>query len=171
MLKFNLTTFISKRAAELYHEPNGRDSRILISLTTPAGYASHARSIGCSPAKLHDDTWKDVLRIEFHDADPGHMNDNEVLGYKLFTDEDAINILRFLKLYEESGCDVIVHCEAGISRSAGVSKFIAQVYNLRFPENYSVYNKHVFSTLLRVYGQCLYGEGTLTLDELPGITP
>jgi len=63
---------------------------------------------------------------------------------------------------------VIVHCEGGISRSAAVSKFVAQIYNLEFPEGYSLYNRHVFSTLLRVHGTSLYGEGPLSPEELPG---
>ena len=56
----------------------------------------------------------------------------------------------------------------GISRSAAVSKFIAQIYNLEFPEGYSLYNRHVYSTLLRVHGSSLYGEGPLNPKELPG---
>jgi hypothetical protein len=40
---------------------------------------------------------------------------------------------------------------------------------LSFPEGYSVYNKHVFSTLMRVYGEALYlKEGPISIEELPG---
>lgn len=159
------TTFVSKKQAEDYYEPTGKNTRVLISLTTPPNFKSHTKSIGCSPANLHEDTWKDILRLEFHDADPHKDSDSN--EYKVFSVVEAVSILKFLKLHEDSIEDVIVHCEAGISRSAGVSKFIAELYKLKFPQNYSVYNKHVFSTLMSTYVECLYNTGPLKLEELP----
>ena len=154
--------------AEGFRDPEGRDTRVLISITTPSVPDSFSRF--CKPAVLFEDTWKDVLRLEFDDADPSHMNPVAVGGYKLFNDEMAVRILKFLKMHQDHTADALVHCEAGISRSAAISKFIAQIYALPFPDNYSIYNKHVFSTLLRVHGECLYGEGLLSVEDLPGIT-
>ena len=111
-----------------------------------------------------------MLRLEFHDADPGHMNADKALGYKLFNDDHAAEVLKFLKKHEDDTYDVIVYCEAGISRSAAVSKFISIIYGLEFPENYSLYNKHVFSTLMRVHGEAYYGANALINPEnLPSI--
>lgn len=160
------TNFVSKSQAQLFNEPLHSARRVLISITTPPVPDSFSRF--CAPAMLQADTWKDVLRLEFDDADPSHMNSVQATQYRLFNEEDAIKILTFLKKHQDDTVDAIVHCEAGISRSAAVSKFIAHIYALPFPENYSIYNKHVFSTLLRVYGECLYGEGSLTVDDLPG---
>jgi len=162
------TTFISKKQAQDYHEPYKRDQRIIISLTTP-GDPDNDRpySTYCKPAVLDVYTWKDILRLEFHDKDPGNLKPGETDGYKLFNDDDAIKILKFLKLHQADTADAIVHCEAGISRSAAVSKFISIVYSLPFPESYSIYNKHVFSTLTRVYNECLYGEGPIAFEDLP----
>jgi predicted glycosyltransferase involved in capsule biosynthesis len=77
--------------------------------------------------------------------------------------------MEFLKKHELDTNDCVVHCEAGISRSAGVAKFISVIYSLAFPENYSVYNKHVFSTLMRAYGESFYGHGIMPLESLPGL--
>jgi hypothetical protein len=161
------TNFFSKAQAQRFHEPIGREDRVLISITTPNKPDSFAWN--CHPAVLHDDTWKDVLRLEFDDVDPGHMNSEQASLYRLFNEDDAVKVLRFLKQHEADTMNALVHCEAGISRSAAVSKFISHVYSLPFPEGYSVYNKHVFSTLLRVYGEALYlKEGPISPEELPG---
>ena len=160
------TNFYSKKAVQAFRDPIGRDTRVLISITTPL---ANDYSKSCAPAVLHDDTWKDILRLEFNDVDPAHISKDET-RYRLFNTNDAIEILKFLKKHQADTVDVIVHCEAGISRSAAVAKFIAHVYNLDFPEHYSIYNKHVFSTLLRVHGESLYGEGPLPAEDLPGVT-
>lgn len=47
---------------------------------------------------------------------------------------------------------------ACISRSAGVAKFISVFFNLQFPESYMLYNKHVFSSLIRRWNQRNYPE-------------
>jgi hypothetical protein len=164
---FTITNFVSKQRAEIFWEPSGQDTRVLISMTTPA--IPDTVSWNCSPAKLHDDTWKAVLRLEYDDRDPGLMNAADVKHYRLFNEDDAVKILKFLKQHQDDTLHAICHCEAGISRSAAVAKFIARIYNLDFPPSYDVYNRHVFSTLLRVYGTSLYGEGPLAVEDLPGL--
>ena len=164
--KFNTTSFISKRRAESIDDLIFANNQILISITTNP--VPNTASWNCKQANLQESAWKDILRLEFDDADPLHMNGEEIKNYNLFNENHAISILKFLKKYQESAEDVIVHCEAGISRSAAVSKFIAYIYNLRFPEHYAIYNKHIFSTLLKIYGESLYGDGLISINELPG---
>src|SRR5574343_1552976 len=153
------TGFVSKKVAEAYKEPVAAEHRILISCTTP----------GKKIAKLHNDSWRAVLRLQFHDADPGHMNKDEACEYKYFTQEQAVEVLKILKEHQDGAREAIVHCEAGISRSAAIAKFISVIYSLDFPDRYSVYNKHVFSTLMRVYGESSYSYGLLPPESLPGI--
>jgi rhodanese-related sulfurtransferase len=123
---------------------------------------------------LIEAAWSKILRLEFHDADAnGRSIDPRIDGISqnqlsLFTENQAVEILKFLKEHQDAHTQVIVHCEGGVSRSAAVSKFIAQIYNLEFPEGYSLYNRHVYSTLLRVHGASMYGEGLLDPQDLPG---
>jgi len=167
---YKFTTFISKRVAEQVGFNDKSLESILISLNSPP-----AITRGSSPPKLIEAAWSQILRLEFHDADgSGRSIDHRITEVvdknqlSLFTEHQAIEILKFLRSNQDNHTQVIVHCEGGISRSAAVSKFVAQIYNLEFPEGYSLYNRHVFSTLLRVHGTSLYGEGPLSPEELPG---
>lgn len=163
--------FISKRKAESIIDPDRRDERVVISITTPG---TPKKSTGyCCKAILHDPSWKDILRLEFHDTDPkkkGAKNQEEdIQVLKLFSESQAVEIMNFLKIHENDIDTVVVHCEAGISRSGAVAKFIAYLYGLRFPETYQLYNNHVFSTLLKVYGESLHSCGLIPKENLPAL--
>ena len=159
----NHTTFISRKIAEnIRHDLKIKTS--LISINSPL------ETPGASPVDLHESSWKKILRLEFHDADQSGLRDGRVLSkseIKMFDEEMALKVINFLKEVEEECESLIVHCEGGISRSAAVSKFIARLYNLDFPEHYSLYNRHVFSTLLKVYGICQWGDASVYGDSAP----
>jgi predicted protein tyrosine phosphatase len=93
------------------------------------------------PANLKEG-WFDVLRLEFHDV-------NSAVGeYTVFSEEDALRIIEFVRKAQENLCEgILVHCHAGISRSAAVAKWIAEQYNLPFNHNYELYNKMIYRTL------------------------
>jgi len=147
---YKRTVFISKAEAEDFCEPTNQGNRILISITSPA--VPNSFTWAAKPAVLHDNSWLDVLRLEFDDVDPSHMNPQQAAMFRLFNEEDAAKIIEFLQKYSDVVEDAVVHCEAGISRSAAVSKFIAYTNYLQFPEDYNLYNKHVYGTLMRVQG-------------------
>jgi predicted protein tyrosine phosphatase len=156
------TSFISKKKAEAFTDTKDSEKRILISITTPG----ESRSTGyCREAILHMDAWRDVLRLKFHDVEP----ELDGYDYVIFSHDDVKKIFDFLKKHEDEIDEVVVHCEAGISRSAAVSKFIAVIYGLEFPENYMLYNRNIFSTLMRLYGEAFYDKGILPKDLLPAI--
>lgn len=97
----------------------------------------------------------DVLSLQFHDVDkpliardkctackgtgylPIYKNINNghcyrctnMLDIKLFTDEDAKSILNFVELCKNGVDLIVVHCEAGISRSAGVAGALSLIMN------------------------------------------
>jgi len=86
--------------------------------------------------------WHDILRLEFHDIDLY----TEL--YVLFNQQQARDIIRFVGNCHDAGVNgVVVHCKAGISRSAAVAKWIAENYNLAFPDGYTLYNKQVYRVL------------------------
>ena len=95
---------------------------------------------GAEPAKLRDG-WRDVLRQEFHDIDEPQE------PYDLCTPDQAREIIRFVDAHAGNSRGILVHCRAGISRSAAVAKWIALKYGLPFPDGYALYNKHVFRLL------------------------
>ncbi|AEH03709.1 hypothetical protein AVT69_gp284 [Pseudomonas phage PhiPA3] len=93
-----------------------------------------------------DPEHKSVLRLEFDDI-PYHVD-----GYRLFSLTDARRILRWLRDVPENET-VIVHCEAGVSRSAAVAQFMVdhQGYELEKDQycngSFLCANGHVYGTL------------------------
>lgn len=90
--------------------------------------------------------WHSIHKTIFHDIDPdyGSPKGTEPSAYQAMTIEDARAIVDFVR-YEAWLADVIVvHCRAGISRSAAVAKWIAKDYGLKFDHTYNKINMHVF---------------------------
>ena len=68
------------------------------------------------------DVWSAELRLRFDDA-----TENDALGDDiLFTRDMATETIGFID--QNSDQNFVVHCEAGISRSAAVAQFISDVY-------------------------------------------
>lgn len=127
--------FCSLESARLI-EPT--DKMALISLNDP----------GLQP-ELDYSRWKHCLRVRFHDVtDP---EEGEV-----FTDRMAENIIEFATSLPKRVNFLITHCYAGISRSAGVTKFLTRYvykdcYNETFDLGYDAYNRHVYRTLVKTW--------------------
>lgn len=98
---------------------------------------------------------KSVLRLEFHDI-------SEFLEerYILFSSAQAIEIINWIESIP-SNETIIVHCEAGISRSAAVAKFIIDTYNYTLEPDrfcipdFSLMNTYVYETLIFEYSRLL----------------
>lgn len=97
--------------------------------------------------------WKDVLSLEFYDLDPVKfdfdLDDLEMHG--AFGPKHAQEILTFLSKHK--GSPLVIHCEAGISRSVAVGRFAATLMNVpvEYVEGFGDqhYNAHVHATLVR----------------------
>jgi predicted protein tyrosine phosphatase len=98
---------------------------------------------GVEPAKLKEG-WRSILRMEFHDIDEPQE------PYNLFTENQAMEIILFVDAHAGDSKGILVHCRAGISRSAAVAKWIAERYELPFNDQYSLYNKHVYRVLVSI---------------------
>ena len=122
-------------------------SAIIISITDPEQPQAALRNIL---------EYKDCLRLQFHDLD------HPIEGYKylkMFHKTDAEQIIAFVDKYKDGVELVVVHCEAGVSRSAGVAAALSVIYNNTCEEFYSSRyypNALVKSVILRVAG--LYGD-------------
>jgi hypothetical protein len=110
------------------------------------------------PAEVDSPHWLEVVKLEFNDIDPTHCSDEWVLQWTLFDDAMADKVIDALDKHADRTQVVVAHCEAGISRSAAVSKFAAAYMGVPFPDSYMLYNKHVFSTLMRRWRQRLYSK-------------
>lgn len=93
------------------------------------------------------------LMLQFHDVDPSGTSEEWQQKYVLFDEEMAGKVLDYLiEMEQAEGVYACwAHCQAGISRSAAVSKFVADIYKLWYPETYRLYNNHVYSKLRSVY--------------------
>lgn len=95
---------------------------------------------------------KDVLNIYFSDTEvPTH-------GCHLMSDADAARIKEFVeRLVKRNQINfLIIHCYAGISRSAAVAAALEKLYNgddsKYFLGDRYVPNRHVYKTMLNAYG-------------------
>lgn len=135
-MTLRLVTFESRAKAEA--RPGWSDWAV-ISISEPASSEG--------PANLRDG-WFEVLRLEFHDITEPDWRDNPAEPYVLFNEQQARVIIGFVRRCNDEGvAGILVHCKAGVSRSAAVAKWIADRYQLSFPREYELFNRHVYMTL------------------------
>ena len=84
--------------------------------------------------KLSDDKNRvDRLDLLFDDLDTTKYNDKDLTDIykeykpKLFNKDMATKILEFIDKYK--GLTIVINCEAGVSRSAGVGAALSKIYN------------------------------------------
>jgi len=88
--------------------------------------------------------WEDVVRFEFDDITI------QTCGYVMFDLDMAIKMVDSVMNTDKQ---ILVHCDAGMSRSAAVCRFFVEHKKLTYrdyPGNigtWSLYNKHVYATL------------------------
>lgn len=96
---------------------------VIISITDP-----DSREAAIPPSK----ETKDILRLQFWDiVDYSRMaTEEEKKKYeRIFDDFDALAIVKFIQQHIDDVEMIICHCEAGISRSAGVAAALARLCN------------------------------------------
>jgi predicted protein tyrosine phosphatase len=133
---------MSRQLAEVYIPSK---PYIVISITDPE----------MPPANLPESKLcKGVLRLSFHDIDKPWPNHKEM------TREEARQIVRFVK--EHLDVDLVIcHCEAGISRSAGVAAALSSVFCQSDKLYYQAYmpNSLVRRLIVEEFCWCGLGRG------------
>ena len=89
--------------------------------------------------------WSHVLRMEFHDVTP---KTDGVENYVLPTREDATRIVEFVRQVGPGVEGFVVQCNAGVSRSAAVAKWIAGEHRIAFNRSYDKFNQHLYELLI-----------------------
>jgi predicted protein tyrosine phosphatase len=71
---------------------------------------------------------------------------------KLFNTNMANKVIKFVENIEKSRRkhNLIIHCEAGRSRSAAIAKYVSKRFNFPFPSDYDYYNLLVYNTLTNI---------------------
>ena len=112
MSKIPRIVVLSRREAEA---SEATVSNIIISIRSP----------GSRRAIVGGNEPKDVLWLEFNDVDENGrvwtLHGNQVKECKRFTEEEAKEVIEFVNKYKDEVELIICHCEAGISRSAGLA--------------------------------------------------
>ena len=110
----------------------------------------------------HNKNCKGILRLRFHDVDlkraieyytPDVMQELLDSGYVFFDKDHAQKIIDFVSQHKDDVELICVHCEAGISRSAGIAAAVGLWLNER--DNWTsqpgfMPNIHVKTTILRL---------------------
>ena len=102
---------------------------------------------GSENARLSTKNRVAVLRLKFHDLDrpyPGYEDD-------LFTPSMAREVIEFVTTWRPKIKTLLLHCEAGISRSAATAAFVAKITFGEDAEYFkrAIPNRLVYRTLLK----------------------
>lgn len=100
---------------------------------------------------VHKAGWYEILQLRFNDVDALNPERPEL---ELFNHDHAKMIIgKILNWNEKDEIErLIVHCHAGVSRSAAIAKFAADMLRLdNFNHKYPLYNKLVYRVLMNEY--------------------
>ena len=108
-----------------------------------------------SAPKINHSIWREGIQIMFDDVE----HDFEPMNLKTLSDRQADTIVNFVSRIHNhpEEFEMIIHCYAGISRSAGIGKFINDTFDLNLPNYRSLqlYNSTVYRKLVEAWGRFL----------------
>lgn len=131
MEPFTVVVLSREEAEKVKPLPNSA----IISITDP----------GSDDANLKDG-WEYILRQKFSDVSPSTLSDYQNEGMSKQQAEEAV---QFIALVADSADVLYIHCEAGISRSAGVASFVQDTYQVPVEGGLSLHNRWVYRRLWR----------------------
>ncbi len=127
----------AKRASYKINEPTLIIS-ITDSLLTPNSFARNSNIVS-------------VCRVQFDDVTEENIRPGEVL----MTEKDALKIKNYVLKYKDKVNSIIVHCEVGVSRSAGVmaaiQKYLTGDDSSIFSNGMFAPNRHCYELMLHTF--------------------
>lgn len=157
----NIRVRVMSRLDATYYCSNSHEEKaVIISISTP--YFNY--EIG--PYINAENRVQDILKLSFFDADePDGLDVNNVVAANsdLMSDEDAEKIADFVERNKQNL--IIVHCDAGISRSSAVAAAILLHYtgdDAAIFDNERAYspNMWVYFKVLKAFGHTFFSETT-----------
>lgn len=130
---------MNREKARKYSYEAHTHSSIIVSITDPES----ERNRFCN---RYDNRIRRILHIQFDDID------TEKDGYYPISDDDAIKITEFVKRYADCVDRIIVHCEAGVSRSAGCAAALMKYY---FGNDFAIFDNPYYKPNSLVYKKVL----------------
>jgi len=92
-----------------------------------------------------------ILELQFDDARDDQVEEflKQGISVTLFTKDQANKIIEFVKEIqgEVAISDLVIHCDAGISRSGAIAEFVSFLYGIPFKDPYTRPNMYVLRTL------------------------
>lgn len=122
---------MSQYDAEAYAAKKHTKSTIVISITSPGTYQA-----AIEPNSINGIV--DILRLEFYDTDRKNHS------YQGITEADGVKIVDFVNKYKNDKLinTIIVHCEAGQSRSSGVA---AAILKYMFNDDFQIFGNRKYT--------------------------
>lgn len=124
-------------------------------IATPGNPNKALISISCpgDPAPLQSG-WGRILRLEFDDIDRRSMVDwyKKTTGktLRLFDENQAQTVIDFIDTLPKTIDVLVVHCDAGVSRSAAIARFSAMKLGCPLQGDDRLANAHVLSVLNKI---------------------
>lgn len=95
------------------------------------------------PADLTESVFDGILRLSFHDVENGDTTDVRPMN-----ELDSLDVVNFISDLEPDL--LVIHCEAGISRSCGIAAALNEVINGESPKpEWHHYNRHCYNQMMR----------------------
>jgi predicted protein tyrosine phosphatase len=138
---------IVKSRVEIERNNNIKQTHVIISIYTP---------FDKPPMVVINPLTRFVFQLAFDDFDEPGPSATRVLGRELvlFNNVMAKEIVEFVDRFKDVEC-IVCHCDAGVSRSAGVAAALSKFYNGTDDEYFSgetsMYSNKRYVPNMRVY--------------------
>ena len=131
---FHITVMSRQDAIRTCHKPSNGETTAMVSISTPDTYYTQHPRKSSSVQK--------ICYVEFYDITTEYADDRT----PVISEDAADQIAKFVIAQHHAGTQhLIIHCDAGQSRSAGVAKAISDFYQM--PDDAIKYTREKYPNL------------------------